>query len=299
MPSWPHDDTKSLIAFYGKPGNTANLVLVKPPWTMTFDGRPVKGVQIHKKCAESLKRVFDDIASQVDNDWSRLPRGARIFDGSYNYRPVRGGSRPSCHSFGAAIDLDAEQNPMNSRGYKGTMSPMVINAFKREGWFWGGDFKTRKDPMHFQAAHEGVQVASLDDSIGIAELPPETDAHADAFEREEPAQTTSIIESLPSMATVAGSVGTAAEIVGNADAILTKVKPVTRSHISIGAVGLGASSLATAAAAAPPTLLEQFINIWKSPLWWLVVLNIGLTIYIIYHYWSDHGRGALRKQNNV
>lgn len=300
MPRWPHDDTRALVSFYGKPGDTSNLVLVKPPWTMTFDGKPIKGVQIHKKCAASLKRVFDDIAERIDNDWSKLPRGARIFDGSYNYRPVRGGSRPSCHSFGAAIDLDAEQNPMNSRGYKGTMSPIVINAFKREGWFWGGDFKSRKDPMHFQAAHEGLQVASLDETVGIAELPPETDAHADMFERDETEpESKSVIEALPSLGAVAGAVGTAAEITGHADTIITKVKPITRSRISIGAAGLGASSVATAAAAAPPTLLDQFVNIWKSPLWWLVVLNVGLTVYILYHYWADHGRGALRKNQDV
>lgn len=298
MPSWPHDDTQSLVKFYGKPGDTSQLVLVKPPWQMTFEGRPIQGVKIHRKCAASLKRVFDDIAEQVDNDWSRLPRGAKIFDGSYNYRPIRGGSRPSCHSFGAAIDLDAEQNPLGST--RGTMSPIVINAFKREGWYWGGNFKSRKDMMHFQAANEDVQVASLDDSVGIAEMPPETDGHDDSFEREEeaqPAQSTSIIESLPTVGAVAGAVGTTATIADNVNTIVTKVKPITKSHISIGAAALGASSTATAVAAAPPTLLEQFVNVWKSPIWWLVVLNLALTIYIVAHYYFDHGKGALRKAN--
>lgn len=298
MPTWPHDDTQSLTKFYGKPGDTSQLVLVKPPWQMTFEGRPIQGVKIHRKCAASLKRVFDDIAEHVDNDWSRLPRGAKVFDGSYNYRPIRGGSRPSCHSFGAAIDLDAEQNPLGST--RGTMSPIVINAFKREGWFWGGNFKSRKDMMHFQAAHEGVQVASLDDAVGIAEMPPETDGHDDNFEREEetaqPAQSTSIIESLPTMGAVAGTVATTATMVDSASSIVTKVKPITKSHISIGAVGLGASATASAAAAAPPSLLEQIIDILKTPVFWLIVINISLTAYILFHYWKDHGRGALKDQ---
>lgn len=161
---FPHDDTASLIAFYGdprEPGFTANLVLVVPPWHMLYEGRPVRGVQIHKKLAASLEAVFDDIAQQVGRDWTRLPKGAVDFSGSYNYRPVRGSSRLSCHAFGAAVDMDAEHNPMNY-GHKSQMDPMVIAAFKRQGWFWGGDFHSRQDPMHFQAANENTELGVMD-----------------------------------------------------------------------------------------------------------------------------------------
>lgn len=47
---------------------------------------------------------------------------------------------------------------MNYDGNKGAMPDAVVQCFKSEGWFWGGDFKSRKDPMHFQAAHEGTPV---------------------------------------------------------------------------------------------------------------------------------------------
>jgi hypothetical protein len=159
----PHDDTASLTDFYGPPGTPSNMVLVAPPWQMTYEGRPVRGVQIHHKLAASLREVFEDIAAQIGRDWTRLPPGAVKFSGSYNYRPIRGSSRASCHAFGAAIDMDAEDNPMNTRGNRGTMSALVINAFKRQGWFWGGDFKHRQDPMHFQAANEGpVELEVMD-----------------------------------------------------------------------------------------------------------------------------------------
>jgi hypothetical protein len=158
MAQWPHDDTASLIAFYGDPRlpsfETANLVVVKPPWQMTYEDVRITGIRIHRKCSDSLSAVLADIAAQVGNDWSKLPPGAVKFSGSYNFRPIRGSSRLSCHAFGAAIDMDAEANPMNTTGDLGTMSPIVIDAFKRQGWFWGGDFKTRQDPMHFEAAHE-------------------------------------------------------------------------------------------------------------------------------------------------
>ena len=84
-------------------------------------------------------------------------------------------------------------------------------------------------------------------------------------------------------------------VANSAATITEKVKPLVKSHISWGAAGLGASSVATVATAAPPSLWEQFLNIWKSPFWWLVVINVVLMIYILYNYWSDHGYGALHQ----
>lgn len=283
---WPHDDTESLVSFFGDPrrkGFTNNLVLVKPPWQMTFDGKPIKGVQIHRKCADSLKAVFDDIWEQCDQDEDKLPDGATIFDGSYNFRPIRGSKRLSTHAFGAALDFDAEHNGMGKRG---NMSPIVINAFKREGWFWGGDFRSRTDPMHFQAAHEGRQVASSDDDF----VPPMRDAHGDD---DEEAAAGHAVGFSSSISDAANTIGTVADTVGT---VTTKAKPLFKSRIAGGAVALGASSTATAVAAAPPSLVDQFINVLKSPIWWLVVINICLTIWICYHYWSDHGMGALQRE---
>jgi hypothetical protein len=34
----------------------------------------------------------------------------------------------------------------------GKIPEWVVKAFKDEGWTWGGDFKSRKDLQHFQAA---------------------------------------------------------------------------------------------------------------------------------------------------
>ena len=87
-------------------------------------------------------------------------------------------------------------------------------------------------------------------------------------------------------------------VVGVADSAATiteKVKPLVKSKISWGAAGLGASSVATVASAAPPSLWDQFLGIWKSPFWWLVLINVALMIYILYNYWRDHGYGALHQ----
>jgi len=79
--------------------------------------------------------------------------------GCFAPRAKRGSSQLSLHTFGAAVDLDAATNPLalncpagDPRRDNFTIPREVIAAWKKIGWFWGGDFMTRFDPMHFQWA---------------------------------------------------------------------------------------------------------------------------------------------------
>lgn len=67
----------------------------------------------------------------------------------------------SIHTFGAAIDLNPDQNPLiipkpynpaPVRGVDFDIPEAWINAFRAQGFFWGGDFQRRFDAMHFQMA---------------------------------------------------------------------------------------------------------------------------------------------------
>lgn len=57
------------------------------------------------------------------------------------------GSHPSTHAWGIAIDLEAERYPLGSAA---RMPDDVVAVFHKAGFFYGGDFLARKDPMHFQ-----------------------------------------------------------------------------------------------------------------------------------------------------
>lgn len=72
------------------------------------------------------------------------------FGGIFSVRPVRGGSTPSLHSWGLAIDINPSTNPLQKTSKKRTLSDKFIKCFKDAGFDWGGDFKSRFDPMHFQ-----------------------------------------------------------------------------------------------------------------------------------------------------
>jgi len=66
----------------------------------------------------------------------------------------------STHTWGIAFDLNADTNrlisPCDSADPRRATLRDVPDAWvsdaAAEGWFWGGSFKKRFDPMHFQLA---------------------------------------------------------------------------------------------------------------------------------------------------
>jgi len=159
---FPHDDTASLLAFYGKPWEDSSLLArIDLPFTMTYEeggGKPIQtvhSVSFHRKVIGQLEAVFDRIWDVYGHDKHALDMTRFTkFSGTYNYRPIRGSSRLSCHAFGAAIDCDAEDLPLGHPNPPNGMPDNIVAAFKAFGFFWGNDYHGRKDPMHFQAAHE-------------------------------------------------------------------------------------------------------------------------------------------------
>lgn len=154
MNNWPLQH--ECLSFYGNPAQAGwlhdNTTSVTCPWTLHVGSTPTTHILIHKKCAESLTRVLNNIWDACGKDYGKI-QALRYdrYDGSYNFRPMRGGSQMSMHSFACAIDWDAADNAFHSKKHLFTdQSPLVVK-FKEEGWVWGGDW-TSPDAMHVQAA---------------------------------------------------------------------------------------------------------------------------------------------------
>lgn len=151
---WPHDDTASKNAFYGdfhsKGWQEKNLVHYHPPFIMRYDGTILThGILVHIKIVPALTEAFNEIRSKCNNDQVAIDKlGASDFGGCFNIRSIAGSNNWSNHSWACAIDLDPSRNGFNT-GH-GHMQPIVIDAFKRQGALWGGDYKGRTDPMHFE-----------------------------------------------------------------------------------------------------------------------------------------------------
>lgn len=153
MIKWPHDDLQSKIAFYGDPRKNKfedNLVSITPPFQMYYDKQALKTIRVHEKIATSVLLALIEILDNCGHDQKQIDIiGASNWGGCYNFRPVRGSvSNLSNHAFGAALDIDPAHNPLGST--KAKSHPIIIAAFKNQGALWGGDYKGRKDPMHFE-----------------------------------------------------------------------------------------------------------------------------------------------------
>lgn len=164
---WPFQDVNAMNAYYGDPDTNRdghpnqiweaeNIMRVIPPYRMFLSWNPsqaLKTISIHKKCAASLARILARIAAEIPPDDIEKYHLNR-FGGAYNFRLMRGLNALSIHSWGAAIDLAPELNPMGvGYGNKPNMMPLsAVQIFKDEGWTWLG-LCHRPDAMHFQAAN--------------------------------------------------------------------------------------------------------------------------------------------------
>lgn len=118
-----------------------NIVPFKLPYPLRYAGKPVRTARCHRAIVENFVFAFEQIKA------SGLEAHARNYSGIYAKRNQRGGLKPSTHSWGIAIDLEAEKFPLRSNKRQ---HPGVIEAFAKAGFFYGGDFVERPDPMHFQ-----------------------------------------------------------------------------------------------------------------------------------------------------
>lgn len=147
---WPASTQAGLRDFYGEPGDEKNLVFINFPYPMFYGGKRVTRSRCHFKVAASLGRVLASIGQLHGSD-REVMEEAEDFAGIYNFRPKRGGTSYSVHSWGAAIDLDADDNTFRDTWpIQADMPLEIMEAFAREGWqsagaFWG------YDAMHFEA----------------------------------------------------------------------------------------------------------------------------------------------------
>ncbi len=148
MPSlnpWPATSQAALQAFYGSPGNESKLVNLNVEGLgLKYDGKPVKSIRCHDKVADSLKRILTELSKTHPDILAQ-------YAGVFNNRPMRGGSLPSLHARGAAIDLAPDTNQNKQAWPVSADMPLeVMESFAREGWMPAGAFWGR-DAMHFQA----------------------------------------------------------------------------------------------------------------------------------------------------
>ncbi|MFZ6732020.1 M15 family metallopeptidase [Undibacterium sp. Ji42W] len=112
------------------------------PYPLFYEGKKVTRARCHHLIVENFQQAFEEIKA------AGLQEQVKNYSGIFNPRPIRGQPQhPSTHSWGIAIDLEAEKYPLGSNQ---RFPAQVVDIFGKAGFFYGGDFISRKDPMHFQ-----------------------------------------------------------------------------------------------------------------------------------------------------
>lgn len=137
-----------LIATFGSLDDPSfeakHIVSFTPPYQLFYDTKPIKTARCHKLVVDNFIKAFQGVED------AGLADTFQEFNGIYERRPIRGQkAHASCHSWGIAVDMGASSHPLGSLK---TWAKDILDAFASAGFFWGGQFVSRHDPMHWQFA---------------------------------------------------------------------------------------------------------------------------------------------------
>lgn len=152
---WPKQNYNSMVNFYGPVGENQTKLDVPYKLKIAWDKNvSLSKITCHQKCAKSLYTIFEKTLSTYgQKEITRLRLD--IFGGCLNVRKMRGGSAWSIHSWGAAVDLDPDNNQLKWGKDKASFGKKEYEDFwkivESEGWISLGKARNY-DWMHFQAA---------------------------------------------------------------------------------------------------------------------------------------------------
>jgi hypothetical protein len=138
-----------IIKVFGDPNDpkfeATHIVQFDLPYTLFYAGKPLTKTRGHKLVVDNFRQAFQNIED------AGLASQFKEYNGIYSRRPIRGQTKHlSTHSWGIAIDMGASTHPLGDK--KATWPKPILDAFTKAGFYWGGNFKSRRDSMHFQAA---------------------------------------------------------------------------------------------------------------------------------------------------
>ena len=131
---------------------------------------PIEGTKLKVRCAKAVAPLIAGFCKEFHELIEPIDEGA-LDDWGFAFRMVRNSTQTlSNHSSGTAIDLNATQHPLGKVGtFPAEKVPMIRALAKKYGMTWGGDYKGRKDEMHFEIALGEAKVAALIGSLNKGE----------------------------------------------------------------------------------------------------------------------------------
>jgi hypothetical protein len=143
------------FAAHPEPGDEAFLV-IDPAWEdehLATREVPILGTVT---CNQALFEPLVGALEQLESEG--LDGFVHSYDGCYAARTIARTptAPPSQHAYGAAIDINAKENPF---GGEPSMDPRVVRVFERWDFVWGGQFLI-PDGQHFEYLGEPPSVTA-------------------------------------------------------------------------------------------------------------------------------------------
>ena len=134
----------------------------KDPAEIGVRSFPVLGTAIKLRCAEKVAPLLLGFAQDFNNLIEPIS-GETLDDWGYCFREVRGvPGKISNHSSGTAIDLNSTRHALGKVGtFDAAKVPMIRALAKKYGLTWGGDYRNRKDEMHFEISVSPAKAVEL------------------------------------------------------------------------------------------------------------------------------------------
>jgi len=124
---------------YGHPESENNMVLWDIPVELEIGVIP-KRLYCNLDMIAPLSKALANLIK------TGCVKELKTFDGCFNIRKKRGAMTQSLHSWGVAVDVNAQWNQM---GKPSTLSKEFVKCFTDAGFDWGGSW-VKPDAMHFQ-----------------------------------------------------------------------------------------------------------------------------------------------------
>ena len=138
---------------YGKPGTNQVMCILPYPMLLAWDKKTsINRFSCHTKIKKNLENIFTETLKAYTLEGIKELR-LNLFGGCLNIRPMRGGTSPSIHSYGLAVDIDPEHNQLKWNRTKASLALPAYDKFwsivQRNGGYSLGREKDY-DWMHFQ-----------------------------------------------------------------------------------------------------------------------------------------------------
>jgi hypothetical protein len=128
----------------------------------------VPGTKIKFACAKAVAPILVSFAKDFHELVEPIDQG-QLDDWGYAFRQTRGSDRIlSNHASGTAIDLNAIKHPLGKSNTFNKDQRNIINLLiTKYGLAWGGNYKKRKDDMHFEIALNQNEVTNKIKELGL------------------------------------------------------------------------------------------------------------------------------------